>query len=204
MRRTNEKACILQCRLCVAGVWFVCGLLGLHQRDDVIGGLIGRHAAGTVETVLPIGDVHVLHADRGAAARCMDELAVTQVDAHMAEGTAHGIEEHQIAGAQVFFVDHFGGVGLLLGNARQHQPLGLLENGAHEAAAIEAGFRAAATASIGDSNEAHGGGDECTRTIRHAVTNVLKLRNQATFGQKVLHIVSRGVGGRGDRNIRER
>ena len=134
----------------------------------------------------------------------MNELAIAKIDADMAERAAHGVEEHQIARTQILLVDHLGGFGLFLGNARQSQAFDLLINGAHETAAIKTTFCTVAAATVGDSDESHGGRHKFTRAIRHAVAYVLELGNQATFGQHALHVISAGIVWSGERNIRER
>src|SRR5690606_32495682 len=52
--------------------------------------LTGEHAAGAIETTLPVAAVHVFDADLGAGAGRVDELAFADVDADVAEGAAHG------------------------------------------------------------------------------------------------------------------
>ncbi len=98
------------------------------------------HAARAVEAACPVAAVHVLDADLGARARRMDELAFADVDADMAEGAAHGVEEHEVAGLELAAVDLFGGGGLFFGAAREHVAHGLVVHRADEAAAVEAGF----------------------------------------------------------------
>ena len=58
----------------------------------------GRYATCARETTVPIGLAHVVHTHLLAGLGGMDELVVTHVDAHMAEGLTHGVEEHQVTG----------------------------------------------------------------------------------------------------------
>ena len=48
----------------------------------------------------------------------MDELAITDINTHMTERPPHGVEKHQVAGAQVFRVDGHRGLCLLGGSSR--------------------------------------------------------------------------------------
>ena len=88
----------------------------------------------------PVGVAHVFHPHGTAGARGVDEAAFSHIDAHMAEGAAHGVEEHQVAGLELVLLDRFEvlGPGLLVGPARQHQPHAHLKDVAREAAAVKA------------------------------------------------------------------
>ena len=67
----------------------------------------------------------------------MDKFVVTHVDAHMAEGLSHGVEEHQVAGLQIFFVYFFSGVCLFTRAAGQYFAQSLLIHRSHKTAAIK-------------------------------------------------------------------
>ena len=119
----------------------------------------------------------------------MDELAVANVDAHMAEGAAHGVEEHQVAGLEFVAVDLFRGCRLLLGAAWQHQANRLGVHGAHKTTAIKAGFGAVAATLIGHAQETHGVADQLGSlgaqlrgTGRYVVPHVGDAGQQAVVG----------------------
>ena len=57
---------------------------------------VGLNPSGAVESLLPIGLAHVVYPHGLTWPRGMDEFAVTHINAHMAEGSFHGIEENQI------------------------------------------------------------------------------------------------------------
>ena len=78
----------------------------------------------------------------------MDEFSVSQVNAHVAEGTAHGVEKNQVAGFEFVAVDGLCSFGLLIGATRQHQANGLLVQVTHKSAAIEAGVLVGATTTV--------------------------------------------------------
>src|SRR5258707_4488459 len=86
----------------------------------------------------------------------MDEVAVADIDADMAEGAAHGVEEHQITGLEFVLVDFLRGLCLLVSAARQDLAQGFGVDGADEAAAVEAGLGTVAAAAVGNADEAHG------------------------------------------------
>jgi hypothetical protein len=137
----------------------------------------------------------------------MDELALAQIDADMAVGATQGVEEHQIAGPQIGFVDGGGGGGLLGRGAWQHQAHGLLVHAAHETAAVEAGFGRGAAAAIGHAQRAHGVADHVAGTVGGLVDAVAQPAGQAlVFRQAVGVILSgRGMGvlrGRGQQDQR--
>ena len=68
----------------------------------------------------------------------MDKFVVTHVDTYVAEGLSHGVEEHQVAGLQIFFVYFFSGVCLFTRTAGQHFAQSFLVHGSDKTAAIKA------------------------------------------------------------------
>ena len=87
----------------------------------------------------------------------------------VAEGAAHGVEEHQVAGLELAAVDLLGGGGLLFGAAREQVAHRLVVHRAHEAAAVEAGFHCIAAAPVGHAQEADGGDDQVGGASRPTV-----------------------------------
>jgi hypothetical protein len=86
----------------------------------------------------------------------MDKFAFTHINANMAEGAAHRVEENQIAGLQVGSVYFFGRGCLLAGPTGQDQTGGLLKNRTDKAAAIKTTIGVCAPALVGDTKESHG------------------------------------------------
>ena len=68
----------------------------------------------------------------------MDKFVITHVNAHVAEGLSHGVEEHQVAGLQIFFVYFFSGIRLFACAAGQDLTQSLFVHGSDETAAIKA------------------------------------------------------------------
>ena len=58
--------------------------------------LVGLNPSCAIETFLPIGFAHVVDTHGFARSRGVNEFAVANVDADMAEGAFHGVEEHQV------------------------------------------------------------------------------------------------------------
>ena len=116
--------------------------------------------------------------------RRMDELAFADIDADVAEGAAHGVEEHQVAGLEFAAIDLLGGGGLFFGAARKQVADGLVVHRAHEAAAVEAGFDRVAAAAVGDAQEADGGDDQIGGAIDDGLADLLELADQALVGSR--------------------
>src|SRR5574337_1767546 len=57
------------------------------------------------EAPRPVALAQVVDAHLLARPRRMDELVVTDVDAHVREGAPHGVEEHQVAGLELVAPD---------------------------------------------------------------------------------------------------
>ena len=76
----------------------------------------------------------------------MDKFVITHVNAYVAEGLAHGVEEHQVARLQVFFIYFFSGIRVLTCAAGQYLAQGLLLHGKDKTAAIKTVVVGAATA----------------------------------------------------------
>lgn len=119
----------------------------------------------------------------------MDEFAFADIDADMAEGAAHGVEEHEVAGLELAAIDLFGGGGLLFGATRKQVAHRLVVHRANEAAAIEAGLRRVAAAAVGDAEEADGGHHQIGGSLGHGLANLLELSDQTLVGQHSLHVV---------------
>ena len=100
----------------------------------------------------------------------MNELAFTYVDANMAEGAAHGVEEHQITGFEVIAVDLLSGMGLLGSDTRKYLANRLCIDGANQSAAIKAGFGAGTTQAIRNTQEPHGRNDQVRGFFSHVLT----------------------------------
>src|SRR5574340_1605624 len=67
------------------------GACGQRQRPQVDPACAG-------EATRPVALAQVVDAHFLARARRVDELVVADVDPHVREGAAHGVEEHQVAG----------------------------------------------------------------------------------------------------------
>ena len=119
---------------------FLKGRWGLLAGDGLEFTLRRLHTPRAAEAPLPVAAAHVFDAHLRAGLGGVDELALADVDAHMAEGAAHGVEEHQVAGLEFLAVDFLAGSGLLFGAARKQVADRLGVHRAHEAAAVEAGF----------------------------------------------------------------
>ena len=149
----------------------------------------GFDAARTREAAIPVGLTHVVYAHLFAWFRGVDELVVTHVDAHVAESLPHGVEEHQVAGLQILFVDFLSGGGLLTGATGQHLAHGLFEHGADKAAAIEAGVSIGASTAVGHAQECHGIDHQVGGTVAYRLTHLVHMRDDTALGQIALNIV---------------
>ena len=131
----------------------------------------------------------------------MNELAVPQVDAHVAEGAFHRVEEHQVTRLEFRAVYRFGDLGLLVGPARQDLAHRSLEHGAHQTRAVEPGFCAAAAVPIGHTHESHGVHHQFGGPVSNVLPGLPNLRtdarNHAAFLEQSRHVVLPGIGGRG-------
>ena len=122
----------------------------------------------------------------------------------MAEGAAHGVEEHQVARLQVFLVDLFGAGGLFGRLARQQQAQRLLVDVAHKAAAVKTRFGAVAATAVGHTQETHGGGHQVCGAVchhmglvGHVVAQLGELAAQILVPlEGLLRLCGRGTGGR--------
>ena len=148
------------------------------------------NAARTIEALGPIACIHVFYPHRFAFAGGMNELAVTHINAHMAECAAHGVEEHQIARLELFFIDFLGGLGLIIGLARQKMAHGVLVDGAYKAAAIKTCLCAGAPKAIGNTDHAHGRIDHgrgiCCDRLPHGLQIGAETALFQNFGQPIL------------------
>ena len=70
----------------------------------------------------------------------MNKFAITKIDANVRKTSSQCIEKNQIAGLQLVFIDMFANFADFFRGAWQYQSPGFLENKAHQAAAIQAGF----------------------------------------------------------------
>jgi hypothetical protein len=132
----------------------------------------------------------------------VDELAVAHVDADVAEGAAHGVEEHQVTGLELAAFDGLCGRGLLVGSARQQLADGLLVDGAHKAAAIEPCFVAVAAPLVRHAQEGQGVDDEAGGLVAGGGAGLLHLlaqpRHEALVVEQAVHVLP-AVAGRGVR-----
>jgi hypothetical protein len=119
----------------------------------------------------------------------MDELAFADIDADMAEGAAHGVEEHEVAGLELAAVDLLGGGCLLFGAAGEHVADRLVVHGADEAAAIETRFRRVAAAAVRHAEEADGGHHQVGSSFGDGLTDLLELSDQALVGEQACQLV---------------
>ena len=78
-----------------------------------------EHPASAVKAFGPVGRTQVLDADFAAWFGRVNKFAIANIDAHMAKGAAHGVEEHQVPGLELGFVDFFGRCSLFRGPARE-------------------------------------------------------------------------------------
>ena len=127
----------------------------------------------------------------------MDELAIAHVDADVAECAAHGVEEHQVAGLQVVFVNFLGGCSLLGGLAGQQQAGRLLVNGTHKTAAVKAGVCLGAAAFVRHAQKSHGVHYQLGGSRSHLVTHITNAGQKATVVDQPGDFVIVGSGGGG-------
>ena len=123
-------------------------------------------------------------------ARGVDELAITNIDANVAEGALHGIEEHQVARAQVRPGDHLRGCCLIGSTARQDLAKSLFVGGTHQTAAVKTGFGGVAAITVGHANKAHGGADEVGGGIADVLAELV--HHAGAFVQEVVDVVALG------------
>ena len=69
----------------------------------------GLHSARAVKATGPVGQAHALDPDLSAGFGGVDELAFTNVNAHVAEGASHGVEKHEVAGLELAAVNRLSG-----------------------------------------------------------------------------------------------
>src|SRR5665647_919570 len=171
----------------------------------------GLHAARTIKTAIPIRHFHIFYPHFGARFGGVNEFALTDVDADVAESVAHGVEEHQVAGPQVSLFDLLGGGGLLLGSARQNQADRLLEHSLDESTTVKTAFDSVAAAPIGHAQKAHGGDDQLRGGSADRAPDLVNSRQKPFVGQQLIKVVvgTRGggvrsggkqKGGKGDNN----
>ena len=89
----------------------------------------------------------------------MDEPAIAEIDAHMGDAATVDAKEDQIPGLETPAGDRFRGIVLGPGSAG-HVDTGLTVGVLHQAAAVEAFPRRAATVAIGRAEQIHGGGQD--------------------------------------------
>lgn len=129
----------------------------------------------------------------------MDELALANVNAYMAERASHGVEKYQIAGFEFFFGNGGGGGRLIGCAARQHVAARFLESGPNKTAAVKAGFGRGAAIAVVHPQKGHGLTNQIGCGRAHTVTRLLKLSEHAVvLGQEFIQFVVlwRGVGTR--------
>jgi hypothetical protein len=97
--------------------------------------------ARAVEALLPEALVELGDLDLAAAPRREDEAVFAEVDADVGEGEAARVEEHEVARLEVGERDLVADAAHRLRGAGQLDPGDLLEDVAHESAAVEAGLR---------------------------------------------------------------
>ena len=119
----------------------------------------------------------------------MDELAVADIDANVAKGSAHGVEKNQVTRDQIFLINILSCGCLLFSAARQYQTNGLFVNGFDETAAVKTRFRCVAAALVRDSQKPDRVDHELGCFQVDAVSNLLDLRQQAFVGQPIVQIV---------------
>lgn len=159
-----------------------CGVGGVH--DGVrMRGCGNLDPASTIEAFGPVAGVHAFHAHSLAFAGCVDEFAISHINADVAECTAHGVEEHQITGLEFLLINFLCGFGLLAGLAGQKVADCIMVDGADKAAAVKTCLRAGAAKAVGNANHAHGSGDERGSAGGHRMTHRLQMRAQATLMQ---------------------
>ena len=124
----------------------------------------------------------------------MDEFAVADIDADVAEGTAHGVEEHQIAGLQFVFVNFLSGRSLLRRLAWQQQSGSLLVDGAHKAAAIKTDVGLGAAAFVGHTQKRHRVHHQFGSAVTNFVADITNPGQQAALRQQAGHVIAGGGG----------
>ena len=97
-----------------------------------------ENPAGAVVALNPVAAVHALDANFGTRARGVHEMVVAEINADMREGTAHGVEEHQVARFELAGVNLLSDFAHFLGGTRRRGTDAVLEYEADEAAAVEA------------------------------------------------------------------
>jgi hypothetical protein len=70
----------------------------------------------------------------------MNEFAIAYVNAHMAEGASHGVEENQVARVQITAFNFFSGFGLLIRTPGQQTTHRSFVDVTHKTAAIKTRF----------------------------------------------------------------
>src|SRR5882672_5038091 len=72
-----------------------------------------QHAPRAVKARAPIHRVHQVDANGAARGRCVHELPIANVDADMRMSASEGVEEHEIARAQLLRTDRYTACGHL-------------------------------------------------------------------------------------------
>lgn len=110
-------------------------------------------AARSVIALHPVALAHVLDTDFRTGAWRVQEAVVTEVDADMGKGAAHGVEENQIARLQLVLVDDVANLALFLGRSRKQFANRFPEDDLDKAAAIESTVGISATEAIVDADQ---------------------------------------------------
>ena len=121
----------------------------------------------------------------------MDEFALADINADMAEGAPHGVEKNQIAGLQFSAIDFCSGGGLLLGFAGKNQTHRLLVHGPDEAAAVKAGLCGVAATPVRHTEKTDGRNDQFRCFFADGVPYVVNPRQQTFVSQKLVHVIDR-------------
>ncbi|ODV42085.1 hypothetical protein AWV79_30130 [Cupriavidus sp. UYMMa02A] len=111
----------------------------------------------------------------------MHELVVTDIDADVREGLAHGVEEHQIARAQIIGSHGRADLADFNGTARQHEAEGVIEHVADKAAAVQAGFGAVAAEAVTHADQAKRIHDQVASLAGNVAGGIHDRRQQATL-----------------------
>ncbi len=106
-----------------------------------------------VVTFHPVALAHVLDTNLCAGAGGVQKPIVAEIDAHMRESPAHGVEEDEIAGLEFLFVNRIANLALLFSSSRQQFSNSIPEHYLHESAAIQPRVGVGAATAIVDSDK---------------------------------------------------
>jgi hypothetical protein len=116
----------------------------------------------------------------------VDELAITDVNANMAEGAAHGVEEHQVTGVEFTAVNFVSNSSLLFGSPGQQAANGCFINVPHETTAIKTGFNSRTTTLVGNAQQTHCLAEHLIGFFTEAVLHLIAELHQTAHFRRAL------------------